>query len=130
MMKKIKIFYWIVTGLLCSFMLFSAIPNVLESQESIAFITNLGYPDYFVKFIGVAKVLGVIAILLPGFPRLKEWAYAGLFYDLAGAGYSLIAKNGVEPGMAFLLLPILFLFGSYYLYHRIKAAESLKPLYT
>ncbi len=128
-MKKLNIYYWIITGLFCAFMLFSAIPDIMETSEAMAFIKDLGYPAYFVKFIGIAKVLGVIAILIPGFPRIKEWAYAGLFFDLAGAAYSLISKNGIQPQMAFMLIPILFLFGSYFLYHKIYYSQATKPLY-
>lgn len=64
----------------------------------------LGYPVYFIPFIGVVKLLGVIAILIPGFNRIKEWAYAGLFFDLAGAVYSVIALTGtVDPMMLTML---------------------------
>ena len=117
-MKKINIMYWIVTGLFAAFMLFSAYPDVIKTPEAVTFITGLGYPEYFVVFIGIAKVLGVIAILIPGYPRIKEWAYAGLFYDLAGATYSVIAKYGIDVTIIFMLLPIGFLFWSYFLYHK------------
>lgn len=60
-------------------MLFSAIPDIMMVPEAMQMVHDqLGYPTYFVPFIGVAKVLGAIAILVPGFPRIKEWAYAGL----------------------------------------------------
>jgi hypothetical protein len=55
--------------------------------------TKVGVPLYLIPFIGIAKVLGVIAILIPGFPKLKEWAYAGLFFDLIGATYSICASG-------------------------------------
>ncbi len=65
----------------------------------------LGYPVYFIPFIGTAKLLGVIALLIPGLKKIKEWAYAGLFFDLAGAVYSGIAvAKGVDPKMLFMLL--------------------------
>ena len=124
-MKRINLIYWIVTGLFSAFMLFSSIPDVLQTPEAMAFITALGYPDYFVFFIGVAKVLGIIAILIPGFPRLTEWAYAGLFFDLFGAGYSIIVRQGFQLQMTFLLLPIGFLFWSYFLYHKRKASTQV-----
>ncbi len=123
-MKKTTILYWIITGLFSAFMFFSAIPDAMKTPEAVTFITDLGYPEYFVVFIGVVKILGVIAILIPGFPRLKEWAYAGLFFDLAGATYSLIAKEGgFQLPMTFMLLAIGFLFWSYFLYHK-KYAET------
>lgn len=117
-MKKTNTLYWIITGLFAAFMLFSAIPDILATPEALQFIGSLGYPDYFVRFIGIAKALGVIAILVPGSPRLKEWAYAGLFFDLFGATYSAIAKFGVHPQLSFMILPFTFLFASYSLYHK------------
>jgi|SRR6185436_9809079 len=117
-MKKTKIFYWIVTGLFSAFMLFSAIPDILVVPDAVTFMTSLGYPEYIIRFLGIAKLLGIIAILIPGFPRIKEWAYAGLFFDLIGATYSQIAKAGLQPQISFMILPIGFLFASYILYHK------------
>ena len=117
-MNKTNTLYWISTGLFGAFMMFSAIPNILSTPESVAFISQLGYPAYFIPFIGVAKALGVIAILIPGFPRLKEWAYSGLFFDLIAAIYSLIAVNGFDPSMVFMLLPFVLGGLSYYFHHK------------
>jgi hypothetical protein len=125
-MKKTKIAYWIITGIFAAFMLFSAIPDVLAAPEAVTMITGLGYPKYFVPFIGAAKILGVIAILMPRFNRLKEWAYAGLFFDLTGATYSVLAKEGFQPPVLFMILPIGFLFLSYFLWHKIRKAVSAK----
>jgi hypothetical protein len=122
-MKKTTTLYWIFTGLFAAFMMFTAVPNIISEAESVAFITQLGYPKYFVPFIGVAKALGVIAILIPGFPRIKEWAYSGLFFDLISAVYSMITVVGVDPSMVFMLLPFVLGGLSYYFYHqKIKAA--------
>ncbi len=117
-MKKTKIFYWIITGLFSAFMLFSAVPDILVTPEAKTFMNSLGYPTYIIPFLGVAKLLGVIAILIPGFPAIKEWAYAGLFFDLIGATYSGIAMGGFQPQILFMLLPLIFLFLSYYLNHK------------
>ncbi|HKR07206.1 MAG TPA: DoxX family protein [Bacteroidia bacterium] len=122
-MKKTKIFYWIVTGLFSGFMLFSAIPDILVVPDAVTFMTNLGYPKYIIPFLGIAKLLGIIAILIPGFPRIKEWAYAGLFFDLAGATYSVISSGGLNPSIVFMFLPIVFLFLSYFLYHKLLKAK-------
>ena len=62
---------------------------------------------------------GAIAILIPGLNRLKEWAYAGLFFDLFGAAYSGIAVGGFQPSILFMLLPLGFLFLSYFLWHKM-----------
>jgi hypothetical protein len=119
-MKKTKFFYWIITGLFGAFMLFSAISDILVVPEAVTFMSHLGYPVYFIPFIGVAKLLGVAAILIPGFPRIKEWAYAGLTFDLIGATYSVVAVDGFQPGTLFMLLPFTFLTLSYILYHKIN----------
>lgn len=86
--KTITILYWITTVLFALAILSTCIP----SEEGYNFITGmLGYPGYFVNYIAVFKVLGVIGILVPGFPRVKEWAYAGLFFDMVSATYSFYA---------------------------------------
>ena len=117
-MKKTNILYWTFTGLFAALMLFSAIPNIKTNPESVQIITQLGYPVYLIPFLGVAKLLGSMTILMPGFPRLKEWAYAGLFFDLLGATYSGIMVGGFEPAMAFML--VFFGLGalSYVYYHK------------
>ena len=118
-MKKTKIIYWIVTILFAAFMLFSSIPDIMSTTDAIAFMkVQLGYHAYIIPFIGVAKALGVIAILIPGYPRIKEWAYAGLVYDLVGAMYSVkMAAPGF--GWTFMFLPLCFAAASYILYRKI-----------
>ncbi|MBA3683369.1 MAG: DoxX family protein, partial [Bacteroidetes bacterium] len=71
-------------------MFMSAIPDIMVMQLAVDGFAEMGLPKYLVPFLGVAKALGVIAILVPGFPRLKEWAYAGLMFDLIGAIYGII----------------------------------------
>lgn len=118
-MKKLNILYWTFTGLFGGFMLFSAIPDIMVVPDAVTFVSgNLGYPEYIIPFLGVAKALGVIAIVIPGFPRITEWAYAGLFFDLIGATYSGIATSGVDPSMAFMLLPFTLGALSYVYYHK------------
>jgi hypothetical protein len=118
-MKKTKILYWVFTGLFAAFMLFSAVPNVMVNQQSIDIFTQLGYPTYLISFIGWLKVLGVVGILVPGFPRLKEWAYAGLFFDLLGATYSALTVSGFQPPMLIMALPFTLEALSYYFYHKM-----------
>ena len=117
-MKKTNILYWVITGIFAAFMLFTSYPDIAMSPEAVTMITGLGYPKYIIPFLGVAKTLGVIVILIPGFKRLKEWAYAGLFFDLIGAAYSMIALQGLQLPMTFMILPIGFLFASYFLWHK------------
>ena len=98
-MKKTNIIYWTATVLFGGFMLFSAIPDLIVVPEAVEFVSNkLGYPEYIIPFLGAAKTLGVIALVIPGFPRITEWAYAGLTFDLIGATYSNFAVDGFQPG--------------------------------
>lgn len=121
-MKNTKLLYWIFTCLFAALMLFSAIPNIITNADSIKFMHDmLGYPVYFIPFIGVAKLLGVIIILIPGLKVIKEWAYAGLFFDLGGAIYSNIAVAGkVDPMMLTLLVWIVPGILSYYFWKKIS----------
>lgn len=117
-MKKINILYWIFTGLLAFVMLMSGVQNAFVTAESVELLTaQLGYPEYIIAFIGVAKILGAIAILVPGFPTLKEWAYAGLLFDLLGATYSVIMSEGLQPAHAGMLI-FFALWALSYLYYR------------
>lgn len=100
-------------------MLFSALPDIVSNDEAVQFMNGLlGYPLYIIPFIGVAKALGVIAILVPGFHKIKEWAYAGFFIDLAGATYSILSIG--MSAWVFNLLFIAFLVVAYYLYTKRK----------
>jgi hypothetical protein len=123
-MKKTNIIYWVATGLFAAFMIFSSIGNVVSDEQSVAFINgHLGYPKYIIPFLGIGKILGVIGILLPGFSRLKEWAYAGLCFDLVGAVYSIISVDGFNPDMAVMVVPFVLLALSY-IYHHKRLKES------
>jgi uncharacterized membrane protein YphA (DoxX/SURF4 family) len=118
-MKRTNILYWIFTVLFALIMLSSALPNVMMTPESVDLIhTRLGYPEYFIMFVGVAKILGVIGILVPGFPRVTEWAYAGLFFDLTAATASGIVAEGFDPMQLF--MAVFFAPGvlSYIYYHK------------
>lgn len=111
-----NIVYWISTLIFSGLMIFSALGGLQPTQQAIQLIHDgLGYPVYFIQFISVAKLLGVIIILIPGPGRIKDWAYAGLFFDLAGAIYSGIATSGkFDPLMLLMLLWIIPGIVSYY----------------
>ena len=79
---------WIVTGLMAALIMLSAIPDVLRVPGAVSVLRHLGYPAYLLVFLGLAKTLGVLAILSPGLRGIKEWAFAGLTFDLTGALYS------------------------------------------
>jgi hypothetical protein len=122
-MKRIKITYWVSTVLFAGFMLFTAIPNILGNADSAALFTSLSMPLYMQGFIGVAKLLGSIALLVPTFPRIKEWAYAGLFFDLSGAMYAVIALGAPFTDWSFFLIFIAFEAVSYFSYHKLQKAK-------
>lgn len=101
-------------------MIFSATGGVQPSEDAVKMLHDgMGYPIYFIQFISVAKILGSVAILIPGFRRLKEWAYAGLFFDLAGAIYSGVASSHTfDPRMMGMLIWIVPGVLSYYFWHK------------
>ncbi|HEY0433131.1 MAG TPA: DoxX family protein [Chitinophagaceae bacterium] len=124
-MKNTNIAYWIFTALFSFMMLGSAIPDIFSSPVAVKGMhEGLGYPVYFIPFIGVAKALGVIAVLFARNQRLKEWAYAGLMFDLFGASYSLISSGASLPNWLFMIIPIALGFASYLLYHRRQSAAA------
>jgi uncharacterized membrane protein YphA (DoxX/SURF4 family) len=87
-MRSRAVAYWICTVLVAFVFLSGGVGNVLRPPQVVEGMTHLGYPGYFTLLLGVWKILGGIAILLPAFPLLKEWAYAGMFFDLTGATVS------------------------------------------
>lgn len=102
-------------------MIFSSVGGIQPTQETVQMIHDgMGFPIYFIQFISIAKILGSIAILIPGLNRsIKEWAYAGLFFDLAGVVYSGIAMSGkFDPMMLMMLAWIIPGVVSYYCWHR------------
>lgn len=85
MNKRKNIIYWIVTGWLSLGMISTAIVQLIGMDEELENFLRLGYPKYVMTIMGVWKILGVIAILLPKWPLVKEWAYAGFFFAMSGA---------------------------------------------
>lgn len=93
MSKRNKIIYWIATLWLSLGMLSTGIVQLLHVEEEVAFVLAMGYPLYFLTILGIWKILGVIAILIPRFPLFKEWAYAGFFFAMSGAIFSHVASG-------------------------------------
>jgi hypothetical protein len=89
--------YWVTTGLIAAVLLFGGAIDVAHPPSAVAFLAHLGYPAYFAMLIGTWKVLGGMALLAPRWPRLKEWAYAGVFFDLTGAAVSHAASGDPAP---------------------------------
>jgi hypothetical protein len=110
---------WIVTGLMAALMLLSAVPDVLRIPDALAVFRHLGYPAYLLPFLGTAKILGVAAVLVPWLSRLKEWAFAGLTFDLTGALYSHLSVG--DPASAWMPAAIgLLLMAASYLAYRTR----------
>lgn len=91
MTKRNKIIYWIATVWLAFGMTFTGAVQLIRMKENIDMMNHLGYPVYLLTLLGVWKVLGSIAVLVPKFPLVKEWAYAGFFFAMSGAVFSHVA---------------------------------------
>lgn len=98
--------YWTTTGLLAFAYAAGGLADVLQPPEAVATIVHLGYPPYFLPLLGVAKLLAVPALLVPGFPRLREWAYAGITFNLLAAAYSHLRSG---DGAARIAVPLVLL---------------------
>ena len=110
MKKRNKIIYWIATAWLSLGMLSTGIVQLLRLKDETDFIINLGYPGYFLTLLGMSKILGVVGLLIPKFPLLKEWIYAGFFFMMAGAVYSHVAMGNsigeIAPPLLLLALTV------------------------
>ena len=123
-LKKNKILYWLFTLPFALMMLGAAIAYLMNVQAIVETIAHLGYPPYFLKILGVAKLLGVIGIVWGRFYTLKEWAYAGFTFDFAAAFASHLFSGdpfleAMEPVMAFGIL-----MGSYIFWKRTSKFTS------
>lgn len=115
MTKRNKIIYWVATLWLALGMLSTAIVQLIKMDEEVKNFSNLGYPLYLMTLLGVWKILGVIAVLIPKFPLLKEWAYAGFFFAMSGAIFShLISGDDAIALFGPALLLILTVLSWYY----------------
>jgi hypothetical protein len=114
---------WTVTALMAGLVVLSAIPDVLRVPGALSVFRHLGYPPYLLPFLGIAKLLGVVAILAPGPRTMKEWAFAGLTFDLVGALYSHLSVG--DPVQVWLPAVIgLVLIAGSYLGHRSGATRG------
>ena len=124
-MKKINLNYWLFTGPFSLLMVASALSGLNLSESAIAGFAQLGYPAYLLPFLSVAKILGVIAILIPGYTRIKEWAYAGLVIDLTGATYSMNSQGTPVSSLSIMIIPFALAIGSYFFYLRKQKFSGL-----
>lgn len=112
-MKPNLVGYWICTVLIVFFMLPGGVFYLMRAPAAIHGLEQLGYPLYFAILLGIWKVLGSIALVVPKFPLLKEWAYAGIFFDLTGAAWTNAATHGAWWHVAAPLVIVAILFGSW-----------------
>jgi uncharacterized membrane protein YphA (DoxX/SURF4 family) len=130
-MKIRKFGYWGLTALVALAFGAGGVVDLLHGPAVMAGMTHLGYPVYVATLLGVWKVLGAVAVLVPGFPRVKEWAYAGMFFDLTGAAFSHASSGDAA---SFVLTPIVLLalvIGSYLLrpeQRRLAGAEGARDV--
>lgn len=115
MTKRDKIIYWIATIWLALGMLSTGIVQLIKMKEEVDMITHLGYPVYILTILGIWKMLGVVAVLIPKFPLLKEWTYAGFFFAMSGAVFShLVSGDDAKELFGPILLLILTVVSWYF----------------
>jgi uncharacterized membrane protein YphA (DoxX/SURF4 family) len=126
--KTRKIIYWIATIWLALGMTSTGIVQLMKTKEEVDMMNHLGYPLYFLTIIGIWKIPGVIAVLIPRFPLLKEWAYAGFFFAMSGAVLSHLAA-GDEAKTLFgpVLLIILTVISWYFRPESRKLRQPVNP---
>ena len=106
MMNAKTIGYWVSLVLFSAAMGFGGVADLMKNPEIMESMKKLGYPEYMATILGFWKIGGVIAILLPGFGLMKEWAYAGFFFDLTGASAS---HAMVQDDFAKVIIPLVIL---------------------
>jgi uncharacterized membrane protein YphA (DoxX/SURF4 family) len=123
-LKTLKITYWASTGLFCCVFLFTGTSYLLHTQIMDTKFHEIGFPLYIMNLIGILKIAGAITLLVPKYPRLKEWAYAGFVFDFVGAAWCHFAVQGFGQGVR-LVIPIAVVSISYFTYHRLNDQPRL-----
>lgn len=124
-MKKNKIIYWIATGLIGAMMLFSGF-NYFANPKVAEGFQFLGFPDYFRVELGIAKLVGALALLIPAVPRrVKEWAYAGFTFNLISAAVAHIAKGDVSGSMSPIIMLAVLIVSWAFVDRQAKESGSL-----
>ncbi|TGK33825.1 DoxX family protein [Leptospira gomenensis] len=128
MTKRNKIIYWVSTLWLSLGMVSTGLVQLLHSKEEVEPILRMGYPEFFLTLLGVWKLLGVIAVLVPKLPLIKEWAYAGFFFAMSGAIFSHVAfGNPIRDLFPASLLLILTVISWYFRPAERKIVVSENP---
>jgi uncharacterized membrane protein YphA (DoxX/SURF4 family) len=119
--------YWITTGLLALQLFGAGLADIARPPSVLEGLQHLGYPMYFAVILGTWKVLGAVALVAPRFPRLKEWAYAGIFFDLTGAAASHAATGDGAAKVAIPLVVAAIAFASWALRPKARTLASPDP---
>ena len=123
-MKKVKTLYWIFTALFIAFMLATSLSQVLSAKGTEDVMNTLKMPLYLLPLLGISKLIAIVAIAVSGYPKIKEWAYAGFMFDFIVATYSMIAVGGTIDKWGFMILPILLCGLSYYFYDKLLKIKT------
>lgn len=129
-MKARNIGYWISTGLLGALFAFGGFADLSGNPQVLEGMSHLGYPAYFTTILGAWKLLGALAVVAPRLPLVKEWAYAGMFFDLSGASLSHASAGDPAGKVIFPLLLIAVLVSSWALRpssRRLQGATASLP---
>ena len=102
--NKRLVAYWVTTALLESELVLGGVWDVMQAPQVRGVVHRLGYPSYFLVVLGIWKLLGAVALAIPRFPRLKEWTYAGVFFNFTGAIASHLASGVIEVGALLYLM--------------------------
>ncbi|MFK7923046.1 MAG: DoxX family protein [Bacteroidia bacterium] len=125
MNKTTNIIFWVVTGLLGLFMVASGLGSVTGAEQVVQSVTGLGYPAYFIPFLGVMKILGGLTIVFIKIPQIKIGAYAGAYFWNVGALYSHIAHGDAIADFAPMILAFILISASFYLWNKHTFSPKL-----
>ncbi|WP_417369493.1 DoxX family protein [Flavobacterium beibuense] len=128
MTKRNKIIYWIATIWLALGMLSTGIVQLLKTEDEVTKITQLGYPVYILTILGIWKILGVVVVLLPKIPVIKEWAYAGFFFTMTGAVVSHLVSGSPAGELFGPVLLIVLTVVSWHLRPESRKTNQLKMI--
>lgn len=123
--RTTNVVYWITTGLVALVMIQGGISELMHVEGSVQVMRALGYPDYLNTILGIAKLLGVTAILLPVPRTLREWAYAGFTFDVGGAIASFIASGLVNWTLLIPIFSLALVLASYWMWRRREAMAGM-----
>jgi uncharacterized membrane protein YphA (DoxX/SURF4 family) len=99
----LKTIYWVATIIIAISFFVTGVGNLMPFEHIAREMSHLGYPQYFLKILGTWKIFGAVAIIFPGMPRIREWAYAGMVFDLTGAAFS---RSAAGDSVIMVIVPI------------------------